>query len=77
MFITKANKDKKMSKLSDIKQVTISKLHRLGSHGEQPLLFSLVHIQNKLSSAALPAPAPIPRTMSLVKDLHFPPFLVE
>lgn len=30
--------------LINIKQLTINKQHRIGSHGEQPLLFPLVHL---------------------------------
>jgi len=32
-----------MLKFNNTKQLTINKQHRLGSHEEQPLLFSLVH----------------------------------
>ena len=34
----------KMMKFNNSKQITINKQHRLGSHGEQPLLFLLVHL---------------------------------
>lgn len=30
--------------LNNSKQITINKQHKLGSHEEQPLLFSLVHL---------------------------------
>ena len=33
-----------MRKSNNSKQITINKQHRLGSHAEQPLLFSLVHL---------------------------------
>jgi len=33
-----------MIKCNNSKQITINKQHRLGSHEEQPLLFSLVHL---------------------------------
>jgi len=33
-----------MIKFNNNKQITINKQHRLGSHEEQPLLFSLVHL---------------------------------
>jgi len=33
-----------MIKYNNSKQITINKQHRLGSHEEQPLLFSLVHL---------------------------------
>lgn len=33
-----------MVKFNNSKQLTINKQHRLGSHEEQPLLFSLVHL---------------------------------
>lgn len=33
-----------MIKFSNSKQITINKQQRLGSHEEQPLLFSLVHL---------------------------------
>jgi hypothetical protein len=35
---------KKMIIFNNNKQLTINKQQRLGSHGEQPLLFSLVHL---------------------------------
>ena len=33
-----------MFNFNNSKQITINKQHRLGSHEEQPLLFSLVHL---------------------------------
>lgn len=33
-----------MIKFNNNKQLTINKQHRLGSHGEQPLQFPLVHL---------------------------------
>jgi len=33
-----------MIKFNNNKQITINKQHRLGSHEEQPLLFSLAHL---------------------------------
>jgi len=41
----KVNKQgEKMIKSNNSKQITINKQQRLGSHEEQPLLFSLVHL---------------------------------
>ena len=34
----------KMIKYNNSKQITINKHYRIGSHKEQPLLFSLVHL---------------------------------